>query len=48
MNKHAEMVHIMLEGNLNSYANALWRFRSDNFPDKKTIEYLDKLSKEVQ
>lgn len=61
MNKHTEMLHVMLERNLNSYANAMWRFRSDNFPDgyvkylktlrrnlKKTIEYLDKLIKEVQ
>ena len=61
MNEHTKMMHIMVERNLVSYGNAMWRFRSDNFPDgyvqylktlrrnlKKTIEYLDKLIKEVQ
>ena len=47
MNKHAEMAHIMLERNLNSYANALWRFRSDNFPDGY-VKYLKELSRNLK
>lgn len=42
MNKHTEMLHVMLERNLSSYANALWRFRSDNYP-VGYVKYLKQL-----
>lgn len=42
MNKRTEMIHVMLERNLNSYANALWRFRSDNYP-AGYVKYLKQL-----
>lgn len=33
MTKRAEMLHVMLERNLFSYANVLWIYRRDNFQD---------------
>lgn len=33
MTKRAEMLHVMLERNLFSYANVLWTYRRDNFQD---------------
>ncbi len=47
MNKHTEMLHVMLERNLNSYANALWRFRSDNYP-AGYVKYLKELRQNLK
>lgn len=42
MNKRAEMIHIMLERNLISYGNNLWRLRSDGYP-ANYVKYLKQL-----
>ena len=47
MNKHTEMLHVMLERNLNSYVNALWRFRSDNYP-VGYVKYLKELRQNLK
>lgn len=47
MNKHTEMLHVMLKRNLNSYANALWRFRSDNYPTGY-LKYLKELRQNLK
>lgn len=47
MNKRTEMIHVMLERNLSSYANALWRFRSDNYPTGY-VKYLKELRQNLK
>lgn len=47
MNEHTKMMHIMVERNLVSYGNAMWRFRSDNFPDGY-VKYLKELRRNLK
>ena len=41
------MMHVMIERNLASYGNAMWRFRSDNFPDGY-VKYLKTLRRNLK
>ena len=41
------MMHVMVERNLVSYGNAMWRFRSDNFPDGY-VKYLKTLRRNLK
>jgi hypothetical protein len=47
MNEHTKMMHVMIERNLVSYGNAMWRFRSDNFPDGY-VKYLKTLRRNLK
>ena len=47
MIKRTEMLHVMLERNLFSYANCLWRFRSDGYP-AGYVKYLKQLRKNLK
>ena len=47
MNEHTKMMHVMVERNLVSYGNAMWRFRSDNFPDGY-VKYLKELRQNLK
>ena len=47
MTKRAEMLHVMLERNLRSYADMLWIYRRDNFQDGY-LKDLKKLRKNLK
>lgn len=47
MNEHTKMMHTTLQRNLNSYSNALWRFRCDGFPEGY-VKYLKELRRNLK
>lgn len=47
MNEHTKMMHVMIERNLVSYGNALWRLRSDGYP-ANYVKYLKELRRNLK